>query len=379
MGDLQPVVSRQRTRPGGVFPRWSTHQATELPQRSLRVLAWPAFVNRRQNPYNALLYDALTALGVQVDDFSPRRLLFGRYQIWHIHWPESILNLPRLWQALPLTFVLRFLLWVAQARGIKIVWTAHNLRAHEGFYPHIEAQLWRTLLSRVDGVIALTEAGRELTMQRFPTLRKRPSFVIPHGSYRSAYPITHTRATARARLGLPAKARVLVSIGQLRPYKNLPQLIRAFRELPDSETYLLIAGNPTDSALVDELHAAVAADERIQLHLRFIPAAMMQIYLRGADLVVLPYREILNSGSAILALSFACPVLVPALGALPELQRQMGTAWVRTYAGELGPQTLQDGLAWALGTPREASQLCGEMSWERIAQRTLLVYHSLSH
>jgi glycosyltransferase involved in cell wall biosynthesis len=196
------------------------------------VIAWPAFINRQQNSYNALLYSELANLGVQVDDFYPQRLIFGRYDVWHIHWPESILNLPRLWQALPLAFVLRFLLRVARARGIKIVWTAHNLRSHEGLYPRVETQLWRALLGQVDGFIALTEARRSMALRRFPALRGRPSFVIPHGPYRASYPDT-LAAEDRAQLDLPQDAPIFVALGQIRPYKNLPHLIRTFRHLPD--------------------------------------------------------------------------------------------------------------------------------------------------
>jgi beta-1,4-mannosyltransferase len=96
--------------------------------------------------------------------------------------------------------------------------------------------------------------------------------------------------------------------------------------------------------------------------------------LRAADLVVLPYREILNSGSAILALSFARPVLVPAQGAMTELQRDMGREWVRTYPGELRPRTLADALHWARQTPRDPARLFPNMSWETIARQTLRAY-----
>jgi len=273
--------------------------------------------------------------------------------------------------------LLRFLLVIARARGIKIVWTAHNLRSHEGLYPRVEARLWRTLLGRVDAVIALTEAGRDLTLQQFPCLRARPTFVIPHGSYRTAYPAGLTRDTARQGLGLPAGAQVIVSLGQLRPYKNLPHLVYIFRRLPARDVFLVIAGAPSDSALIDELQAAAGSDPRVHLHLHFIPAALLQRYLCAADLIVLPYREILNSGSAILALSFERPVLVPALGALPELQGQMGAAWVRTYEGELRPEMLTEALIWARDTPRDATHLFRELSWGRIARQTLAAYRAL--
>ena len=343
----------------------------------LRVLAWPAFVNRQQNPYNALLYGGLRALGVRVVDFYPQRLLFGRYDIWHLHWPESILNLPRPWQVLPLSVVFRLLLRVARFRGITIVWTAHNLRSHEGLYPDVEARLWRALLSQVDGFIALTEAGKELTLTRFPVLRGRPCFVIPHGPYRAVYPDRLSRAEARARLGLPPDARVFVSLGQIRPYKNLPHLIRTFRRLPDADYRLVVAGKPATTELAAALVEAAEGDSRILLTLDFVPEEAVQIYLRAADLVVLPYLEILNSGSSILALSFARPVLVPAQGALLELQARTGREWVHTYDGDLTPALLRDTLALARRTRRDPARLFANASWNLIAHQTLGAYRAL--
>jgi beta-1,4-mannosyltransferase len=343
----------------------------------LRVLAWPAFANRQQNPYNALLYGNLRALGVRVVDFYPQRLLFGRYDIWHLHWPESILNLPRPWQALPLSVVFRFLLRVARFRGITIVWTAHNLRSHEGLYPAVEARLWRALMAQVDGCIALTEVGRELAQARFPALRGRPCFVIPHGPYQEAYPDQLSRAEARARLDLPADARVCVSLGQIRPYKNLPHLIRTFRQLPDDGLRLVVAGRPATPELAGEMMAAAAGDPRVRLALDFVPEEAVQVYLRAADLAVLPYREILNSGSSILALSFAVPVLVPAQGALIELQGRVGREWVHTYEGDLTAEKLRETLATVRAARRDPRRLFASTSWETIAHQTLAAYRAL--
>ena len=344
----------------------------------LRVLAWPAFINQRRNPYNALLYERLTALGVRVDDFSPQRVLFGRYDIWHLHWPEAILNLPRPWQALPLALAVRALLRIARVRGIKIVWTVHNLHAHEGRYPAAEAKLWRSLIQRLDGFIALSDSGRELALRRFPLLHSCPSFVIPHGPYRAERLDTPSSALARVRLGVPATARVVLSLGQLRPYKNLPHLINTIRQLPDPDIHLLIAGHPADANTLAAMYEACGDDPRIHLHCTFIPVNDLPSYFQAADLVVLPYRDILNSGSAILGLSFARPILVPAQGALCELAARVGPAWVRIYSGELQPTTIRETLDWADETPRDPTQLFAETSWETIAQQTILAYQAIS-
>ena len=58
--------------------------------KPLRILAWPAFNTREQNPYAYLLYTHMR--GVEVDEFSIGKLLTRPYDVWHIHWPEMFLN-----------------------------------------------------------------------------------------------------------------------------------------------------------------------------------------------------------------------------------------------------------------------------------------------
>lgn len=345
-------------------------------ERPPRVIAWPAFRNHRDNPYNSLLYRHLADLGVAVTECSIDRLVRERYDVWHLHWPEAILNRPW-WQSRLLVDTFGGLLRLARRRGTKIVWTAHNLRAHERLHPRLEARLWQDLIAHLDGYIALSEGGRRAVLAAHPALAGCPGFVIPHGHYRDAYPDTVSRAEARRALALPHAARTFLWLGQIRPYKNLPGLIDAFRRLPGSELRLVIAGRPASRDLGRQVRALAADDRRIRLHLDFVPPTEVQVYLRAADLVVLPYREILNSGSAILALSFARPLLVPARGALAELPREVGPGWVRTYHGELGPAHLAAALDWALAAPRDPSPLLQRLSWERIARQTLAAYQAV--
>ena len=60
-------------------------------------------------------------------------------------------------------------------------------------------------------------------------------------------------------------------------------------------------------------------DSKISLHLQFVPDDQVHQFFSGVDAVVLPFTDVLTSGSAILALSFGKPVIAPALGCLPEL------------------------------------------------------------
>jgi beta-1,4-mannosyltransferase len=105
----------------------------------------------------------------------------------------------------------------------------------------------------------------------------------------------------------------------------------------------------------------------------------VQYFLRAADLVVLPYTEILNSGSALLALSFDRPILVPAIGAIPELYELAGGDWVRLYEGELTPELLSDAMRWAKQrSPDEFEHApLDALDWNRLARLTLEAFRSV--
>jgi glycosyltransferase involved in cell wall biosynthesis len=140
---------------------------------------------------------------------------------------------------------------------------------------------------------------------------------------------------------------------------------------------LLVVGRPDPPALEEQLRRLAAADERVRLHLRFLDDEDLQYYLNATDLVVLPYRQVLNSGSALLALSFDRPVLVPRLGALEELQRTVGDAWVRTYRGAFTTDALDEALAWALARRPGPAPLDG-LAWEGIAEATLAAFEMVA-
>jgi beta-1,4-mannosyltransferase len=111
--------------------------------------------------------------------------------------------------------------------------------------------------------------------------------------------------------------------------------------------------------------------------LRWVPRAEVQHLFVASDLVVLPYRRILNSGTVLLALSFGRPVLVPDLGAMREQQERFGAEWVRLYSGDLSARDLARAMVWATNTDRAAPPDLAGLDWESLARQTHDVYQTL--
>jgi beta-1,4-mannosyltransferase len=351
--------------------------------KALRILAWPAFKNR--GPYNVLLYSSMQQLGVTVDEFSARRVLLGRYDIVHLHWPEYCVNGRGVLASLFWSGALFGAMCWVRLRGAKVVWTVHNLQSHLQHHPTIERVFWKIFTALLNGYISLTESGGERARQRYPSLHRKPGFVIPHGNIRDAYRgVEISRDEARQRLGISQSARVVGFFGAVERYKGIMQLAEAFSRLEDDRAILCVAGKCfLDAEDRKHIEDIAARDGRVLLRLQYIPDAEAAAYVRAADLVALPFRDILNSGSAILALSLDRPILVPAKGAMMELQSFSGADWVRLYSDELTSAILQQHLDAAVeeaGTRGRCRALqfgWAGLEWKDLAQLTLHAYQSL--
>ena len=105
----------------------------------------------------------------------------------------------------------------------------------------------------------------------------------------------------------------MLCFGLIRPYKGIDVLLEAWRGIDDAE--LWIVGLPkTDLAPL-----RAAAPPGVRFVPRFVADAELPAFFRRADLVVLPYREIDQSGVLFTALAFGKPLLLSAVGGFPEV------------------------------------------------------------
>jgi beta-1,4-mannosyltransferase len=339
----------------------------------MRVLAWPARANRDLNPYNALLYAALEQIGVQVLEWTGKFSDLEHVDVLHLHWPESPLNLP---DPSGINLVLEAIR-LARAQNVCVVWTAHNLKAHAGIHPVLEREFWTVFCASLNGVIALSNHSRAALLEKHSSLEHLPTTVIPHGYYRDVYPNTISQKEARAKLNVPPEIPVLAFVGQVRAYKGIPELLAAFANL-EGDTRLLIAGKPVPPEDAPHLETLAARDSRVHLELGFVPDDCLQLFLNAADLIVLPYRQILNSGSALLALSFNRSVLAPAIGSLPELAQIVAGDWLQLFKGDLEANHLRNALEVGQHLRGRVAPL-EPFDWERIAENTKRFYLELTN
>jgi glycosyltransferase involved in cell wall biosynthesis len=141
-----------------------------------------------------------------------------------------------------------------------------------------------------------------------------------------AFPDTGlTPAEAKQRLGLRQDEKAILFFGRIRPYKGIEHLLAAFHlVLANGTNYrLIIAGEPKKGSeeYRDEIQRVVKTEfkpENVILRIQFIPDEEMELYLKAADVLVLPYKEIFQSGVLFLAYSFGLPVVATDVGSFRE-------------------------------------------------------------
>jgi beta-1,4-mannosyltransferase len=278
------------------------------------------------NPYVKQLAEALVARPeLEVGFFNRYAAMFGkRYDVFHVHWPEALLEartpLRRLYRRVTTAMLLaRF--WVT---GTRVVRTWHNLERPSD-------------LSRADHL--LLDVFDRLTVLRIrlndsgPMPADAPYVTIPHGHYRDWY--------ARFERESPQPGR-LVFVGLVRRYKGVEQLIEAFRAVDDASLSLRIAGMPSTSELAEVITGLAGGDPRISTHLAFLDETEYVGAVTGSELVVLPYRHMHNSGSVLAALSLDRPVLVPDNEVNRRLADEVGARWIHFYRDEILPQDIEE-------------------------------------
>jgi glycosyltransferase involved in cell wall biosynthesis len=191
------------------------------------------------------------------------------------------------------------------------------------------------------------------------------------------YDVDADQAAARRALGLPDGGTVFAFVGSIRGYKNVGELLDAFMSVEElrPDDRLLIAGKPLPRKLGRQLEKLAAEDRRIVLQLDRLPEEELSRTLRAADAVVLPFRDILTSGSAILALSHGRPVIAPAMGCLPSTLPPDATFLYDPDAeGALAGALREAAEADLAAMGQQARAFAETIEWGPIAQRTAALY-----
>jgi beta-1,4-mannosyltransferase len=341
--------------------------------RSIDVLLSPGPERLKDNPCLALLFAEVRRCDVQIAPFSGRSDLLGRHDVIHFNWPEWLVRWNNVSSALVDASTSLGLLWLARRRGAAVVWTGHDLEPHELPRPWLWRLFQGLFLSQTDLLISFGNGATSLLVDRYPQLAQIPVAVIPHGHYRDYYTARPDVGAFRAEVGLDQRP-VLLCFGLIKDYKNIPGIIRAWKQLPAPRPQLVIAGRPVSPEIEAAIRSEAGNTGDVHLLLRFIGDDEVPTIFAAADVLLMPYaaRSTLNSGVAHLALSLGKPAVLNDTVANRDVQEAFGRDWVHLCDGTPG-DALRVGLQ-AAGTPRAAAPDFGPAEYARLGSQMRQAY-----
>lgn len=293
---------------------------------------YPARNRGRDNPYISTLSQALEESGVRLRHFDP--LLPRRpAQALHVHWPERVFHnrTGSRFAAAARYYAQNLLASMRATRhaGGRVVWTAHNLAPHDA-QNAAQAVVWRDLreefFALVSDVATLSDGARAPLIAALPTLANARFHTVMHQHFIEYFAET-PRHDVRALHGIPNDAIVFASLGYLKAYKRVAEMISAFREADLPNAYLLLAGRISASYRA-QLAEACKGDPRIKLLAGAFEDADLVSILSTAQASVFNFAGQFNSGSLITSLSLGAPVLCPKFPAGSELASMVGPDWM---------------------------------------------------
>jgi D-inositol-3-phosphate glycosyltransferase len=274
----------------------------------------------------------------------------------------------------------------------KVVLTAHNVNAGK-------RDLNDSVLNRLtlwvqyrltDHIFVHTQKMKDELRQDFG-VREQVISVIPYGINNSVPDTDLTPAEAKQRLGIKEGERTVLFFGAIRPYKGVEYLLAAFRRLTASrgDYRLIIAGEPKKESkqYVSEIQRTIDCDftpGQIIQKFQCIQDGDVELYFKAADVLVLPYKEIFQSGVLFLGFSFGLPAVAADVGSFKEevIEGKTGLLYTPGDPIELGnaiekyfESDLFKGLTKRRQEIREYTS--AEHSWDQVGETTRNVYAQL--
>lgn len=207
------------------------------------------------------------------------------------------------------------------------IYTVHNVLPHSKEKSLFFRLVYRFVYKIPQSLLVHTQLAKHQLVAQF-SVPDSKIIVISIG-LNEEMPITEiTREDARRRLGFTNEEKVVLFFGKADEYKGLDTLLAAFDRLDLPRIKLLIAGWFPDPSYRRQIVSAIDAARHkadIHLHEAFIPNAEVENYFKSADVLVLPYKHIYQSGVVFLCFNFGLPVVATDVGSLPEfIDKDMG-------------------------------------------------------
>jgi glycosyltransferase involved in cell wall biosynthesis len=218
-----------------------------------------------------------------------------------------------------------FLMLYYRMLGKRIMLTVHNVNAgkrdsNDSFLNRLSLRIQYNLCHHI---FVHTERMKRELVADFRIPEEKVS-VIPFGINNTIPNTSLSSAEAKCNLDINSSDKTLLFFGNIAPYKGLEYLVAAFTELLKKDrTYrLLIVGalkGPKDYwSQIQQTILRSGVEDRVIAKIEYVPDEATELYFKAADLLLLPYTHVFQSGVLFLGYSFGLPAIAADVGSLKE-------------------------------------------------------------
>jgi len=275
--------------------------------------------------------------------------------------------------------------------GKRIVLTAHNVnrQKRDGADTWLNRVSLRIQYQLADHIFVHTDKMKGELVSEFGVIKDKVT-VIPFGINNTVPSTSMTSVEAKRTLGITSAHKAILCYGQIAPYKGLESLVAAFAQIlkKDRSYRLIIAGKPKWNETywkgIEQLMIAEGIRDRVIERIEHVPDDQTELYFKAADILVLSYTRIFQSGVIFLGYSFGLPVIATDVGSLKDEIVEGETGFVvkpqdsADLAGAIGNYFTSD-LYRNLDRRRsEIKKYANERySWDKVSAITTAVYSKL--
>ncbi|WP_052260938.1 glycosyltransferase family 4 protein [Photobacterium gaetbulicola] len=200
----------------------------------------------------------------------------------------------------------------------KIVITTHDV---ESFSGKDDESRVKKILGFSDAIIVHNLVSKERLLAK-DIISESLVHVIPHGNYINQIENKLPQKQALELLSLKQK-KVILFFGQIKNVKGLDVLLNATPKIigENEDLLVLIAGKvwKDEWSKYQQIINDLNINTNVVSHIKYIPDEDVKLYFSAAKLIVLPYKEIYQSGVLLKSMSYKVPVLTSNIPGMTEI------------------------------------------------------------